>query len=114
MGPVHQGGYYRFKYDISGLLKNGDNLLDVVVSKKSGNASVTLAERRADFWQFGGIFHPVYLEVVPPSYIDHIALVAKADGSLTVNVFAPEIKSETKITAEVQTLILYPQSLFVL
>jgi Glycosyl hydrolases family 2, TIM barrel domain/Glycosyl hydrolases family 2, sugar binding domain/Glycosyl hydrolases family 2/Beta galactosidase small chain len=103
-GPIHQGGYYRFKYDITSLVKAGDNLLEVTVSKKSSNASINLAERRADFWQFGGIFRPVYLEVVPQNYIDHIALDAKADGSLTVNVFAPEAKSENKITAEVQTL----------
>jgi hypothetical protein len=103
-GPIHQGGYYRFKYDITSLVKTGDNLLEVAVSKKSANASINLAERRADFWQFGGIFRPVYLEVVPQNYIDHIALDAKADGSLTVNVFAPEAKSENKIAAEVQTL----------
>jgi len=103
-GPVHQGGYYRFKYDITSLVKTGDNLLEVTVSKKSANASINLAERRADFWQFGGIFRPVYLEVVPQNYIDHIALDAKADGSLTVDVFAPESKIENNISAEVQTL----------
>ncbi len=71
-GPMHQGGYYRFKYDISNLLKTGDNLLDVAVSKKSANASINLAERRADFWQFGGIYRPVYLEIVPGNgIIDH-------------------------------------------
>jgi hypothetical protein len=103
-GPVHQGGYYRFKYDITGLIKTGDNLLEVEVSKKSENASINLAERRADFWQFGGIFRPVYLEVVPQNYIDHVALDGKADGSLTVNVFAPESKTGDKIIAEVQSL----------
>lgn len=103
-GPVHQGGYYRFKYDISRLLRTGSNLLEVVASKKSGNASINLAERRADFWQFGGIFRPVYLEVIPLNYIDHIALDARADGSLTVNIFAPEIKNGDKLSAEVQTL----------
>jgi len=51
-GPIHQGGYYRFKYDITSLVKTGDNLLEVTVSKKSENASINLAERRADFWQF--------------------------------------------------------------
>jgi hypothetical protein len=103
-GPIHQGGYYRFKYDITSLVKTGDNLLEVAVSKKSANASINLAERRADFWQFGGIFRPVYLELVPQNYIDHIALDAKADGSLTVDVFAPKYKNENNITAEVQTL----------
>ena len=39
-GPIHQGGYYRFKYDITSLVKTGDNLwLEVTpVTKKSANA----------------------------------------------------------------------------
>jgi beta-galactosidase/beta-glucuronidase len=92
-GPIHQGGYYRFKYDITNLLKTGDNLLEVAVSKKSANASINLAERRADFWQFGGIYRPVYLEIVPDNYIDHLATDAKADGSMKVDVYAPNIKT---------------------
>jgi hypothetical protein len=103
-GPVHQGGYYRFKYDITDLIKTGDNLLEVTVSKRSANASINLAERRADFWQFGGIYRPVYLEIVPQNYIDHIAIDAKANGTLMVNVFAPLAKPNDMVIAEVQTL----------
>src|ERR1700685_1519765 len=103
-GPVHQGGYYRFKYDISDLLRTGDNLLEVAVSKKSANASINLAERRADFWQFGGIYRPVYLEIVPANYIDHIAIDAKADGRMKVDVYAPNIKNGNWITAQLKTL----------
>src|SRR5580704_16856860 len=103
-GPIHQGGYYRFKYDITDLLKTGDNLLEVGVSKKSENASINLAERRADFWQFGGIYRPVYLEIVPANYIDHIAIDAKADGSIRVDVYAPNIKNGNRITAQLQSL----------
>jgi len=103
-GPVHQGGYYRFKYNISDLLKTGDNLLEVAVSKKSANASINLAERRADFWQFGGIYRPVYLEIVPTNYIDHIAVDAKMDGSIRVDVYAPTVKHDNSITAELETL----------
>src|ERR1700722_17971907 len=103
-GPIHQGGYYRFKYDITGLLKTGDNGLEVTVSKKSANASINLAERRADFWQFGGIYRPVYLEIVPVNYIDHIAVDARMDGSIRVDVYAPNVKPDNAITAELQTL----------
>jgi len=103
-GPIHQGGYYRFNYDITNLLKTGDNLLEVAVSKKSANASINLAERRADFWQFGGIYRPVYLEVVPANYIDHMAIDAKADGSMKVDVYAPNIENGNLITAQLQTL----------
>jgi len=103
-GPIHQGGYYRFKYDITNLLKPGENLLEVAVNKKSANASINLAERRADFWQFGGIYRPVYLEITPANYIDHLAIDAKADGSIKVNVYAPNIKNGNWITTQLQTL----------
>ncbi len=105
-GPVHQGGFYRFKYDITGLLKPAgtDNLLEVKVSKHSANESVNQAERKADFWLFGGIFRPVYLEIVPPAYIDRIALDARANGSLRVDVFPVNAKASQQLQVEVQEL----------
>ncbi|RIH64902.1 beta-galactosidase [Mariniphaga sediminis] len=81
-GEIHQGAFYRFKYDISKLLKYGKiNLLEVDVAKHSSNESVNQAERQADFWIFGGIFRPVFLEVLPGSHIKRAAIDAKADGS---------------------------------
>ena len=104
-GPVHQGGFYRFKYDITKLLHFGaDNLLEVSVSKRSGNESVNQAERKADFWLFGGIFRPVYLETVPKSYIDRIALNARADGSLTIDAVPVNVEGNNTIIAQVQKL----------
>ena len=86
-GPVHQGAYYAFRYDISKLLKYGsDNLLEVEVAKHSANESVNDAERRGDFWLFGGIFRPVYLEVLPQQYISELAIDAKANGDLKAQV----------------------------
>src|ERR1700712_1104642 len=53
-GAMHQGSFYRFKYDITKLLKYGEtNLLEATVDKHSANASVNGAERKADFWIFG-------------------------------------------------------------
>jgi len=82
-GEIHQGSFYVFKYDISKLIKFGDdNLLEVKVSKHSANESVNNAERKADFWIFGGIFRPVYLESLPQTHIGRIQIDARADGSL--------------------------------
>ncbi|MFV0541746.1 MAG: glycoside hydrolase family 2 TIM barrel-domain containing protein [Aestuariibaculum sp.] len=84
----HQGAFYRFKYEITDLLKFGkENVLDVTVSKESKNASVNLAERRADYWNFGGIFRPVFLEALPAAHIDYVALKAEANGAFEANVF---------------------------
>jgi beta-galactosidase/beta-glucuronidase len=81
-GEIHQGSFYVFKYDISKLINfEGDNLLEVTVAKHSANKSVNAAEREADYWIFGGIFRPVYLEALPQTNIHRVSIDAKADGS---------------------------------
>ncbi len=86
-GPIHQGAFYAFKYDITPLLKFGKtNLLEATVAKHSGNLSVNEAERKADFWIFGGIFRPVFLEALPKQNIEHIRIDAKANGNFTADV----------------------------
>lgn len=97
-GDEHQGAFYRFKYDITGLLKFGKkNVLEVNVSKESKNASVNLAERRADYWNFGGIFRPVFLEALPANHIDYTSLKAEADGAFEANVFLGHAASNASV-----------------
>jgi beta-galactosidase/beta-glucuronidase len=82
-GATHQGGFYRFEYDITALVRfDAANLLEVQVDKESANASVNHAERRGDYWTFGGIYRPVWLEARPLRHIDWVAVDARADGSL--------------------------------
>ena len=84
VGPVHQGSFYRFKYDVTSLVKFGaTNKLEVTVAKHSANESVNRAERLADYWVFGGIFRPVYLEALPQQFIERVAIDARADGSFS-------------------------------
>ena len=103
-GPVHQGSFYRFKYDISGLIKfNDKNLLEVTVDKTSANSSVNDAERRnSDFWLFGGIFRPVYLEIMPETFIDRVAINAKADGTFSMDVYSQHLKDDETVEAQIQ------------
>ena len=78
-GDVHQGGFYRFEYNISDLLRYGAaNKLEVTVRKESDNASVNNAERHADWWNFGGIYRPVYLSCTAQEHIEHYAIDARA------------------------------------
>jgi hypothetical protein len=87
-GEIHQGAFYAFKYDITKLLKYGENnLLEVTVAKHSANQSVNEAERKADFWIFGGIFRPVWLEILPETYIQEYSINAKANGSLEASIY---------------------------
>lgn len=82
-GDKHQGGFYRFSYDITDKAWVGkENELEVRVSKHSENHSVNTAERMADWWTFGGIYRPVYLKALPKTAINHVALDTRADGTL--------------------------------
>jgi hypothetical protein len=101
----HQGSFYRFKFDISSLLKyNKTNLLEVHVKKWSDNSSVNLAERKADYWIFGGIFRPVWLEALPAAHIERIAIDAKSDGSFAMDVFLEDIQKTKTVEAQITTI----------
>jgi len=101
-GETHQGGFYRFHYDITPLVKFGEaNLLEVTVAKMSSNRSVNNAERAADYWVFGGIFRPVWLEARPPASIERSAIDARADGRLSVDVFLDGAVTDALVEARV-------------
>lgn len=104
-GPIHQGAFYQFKYDISDLVRlKGENLLEVNVCKESANESVNRAERIADYWIFGGIYRPVYLEAKPEVHIDRVAIDAKANGSFYMDVFVQNALKNISAEAQIQTL----------
>ncbi|WP_168205100.1 glycoside hydrolase family 2 TIM barrel-domain containing protein [Bythopirellula goksoeyrii] len=110
VGPTHQGGFYRFQYDVSDFLKFGEkNLLEVDVAKHSANESVNKAERTADFWVFGGIYRPVYLKIVPNQFIERVAIDAQANGEFSAEVFSSTNTSKNigpkfSIEAQVKTI----------
>ncbi|MFG1807348.1 sugar-binding domain-containing protein [Streptomyces sp. NPDC049040] len=50
-GPTHQGAFYRFRYDVTSLVRLGQsNLLEATVTKDSSEDSVNQAEREGDYW----------------------------------------------------------------
>lgn len=114
-GPIHQGAFYVFRYDISAFLMYGkENLLEVTVAKHSANESVNAAERRGDFWVFGGIFRPVWLEVLPSVFIKSLKFHAGADGNMmgifTINKLADSkavvqiLDNQGKVVDTIQTI----------
>ncbi len=101
VGPAHQGGFTEFSYDITPLIKPGKmQTLEVVVSKESENKSVNSAERRADWWLFGGIYRPVYIEALPKCHISGLSIDARADGHLFAKVYAKGADTKTPIKIE--------------
>jgi hypothetical protein len=104
-GPIHQGAFYVFSYDISDKLMYGkSNLLEVTVSKLSADETVNEAEQHGDYWNFGGIFRPVYLEALPKEHIKRMAVIAKTDGSFAVDVYPAGLSGNRILTAEITDL----------
>ena len=102
-GPVHQGGFYRFGFDVTKLVRvGGDNIVEVDVSEASANPDTNRAERFSDYWVFGGIFRPVWLEATPAQAIDHAAIDGRADGSLSVDVTLAAPRDVDRVEGQVR------------
>ena len=86
---TYQGGFTRHTIDVSDRVFFGKkkNRLEVEVLKESSNAQVNLAERRADYWNFGGIWRPVFVVSKPAQNIHRVAIDAKHDGHFIADVF---------------------------
>ncbi len=99
----HQGGFYEFSYDVTTNVVIGasTNVLNATVSEWSANTSVNQAEREADYWNFSGIFRPVYLEAMPPENIQRLAVDAQASGLINVNAFLSGITNSCEVVASV-------------
>ncbi|ANZ40931.1 glycoside hydrolase [Lentzea guizhouensis] len=104
-GPVHQGGFYRFRYDVTSLLWLGqENLLEVTVSRESANNSVNDAERRGDYWNFSGIYRPVSLQAFPASRIDRVAIDAKHTGAFRMEVHLAGVSATGRVAGQLRRL----------
>ena len=87
---LYQGGFTRHTIDVSDRVFFGEkkkNRLEVEVSKESSNPQVNLAERRADYWNFGGIWRPVFIVSKPVQNISRVAIDARMDGRFMADVF---------------------------
>ena len=104
VGPKHQGAFYEFRYDVTALLRFGSHQqLEVLVSKESSDESVNGAERHSDFWIFGGIYRPVYLEAHPPASIERVAIDARHDGAFRIDVHLHHLAGPGVVTARIET-----------
>ena len=87
---TYQGGFTRHTIDVSDRVFFGPkkkNRLEVEVLKESSNPQVNLAERRADYWNFGGIWRPVFAISKPAQNISRVAIDAKGDGRFMADVY---------------------------
>ena len=75
----HIGGFTPFNYDISDLLKEGENTIIVKVDNKRHAEDVPT--QIFDWWNYGGITRDVKLVKVPKTYVEDYSLqLQKADA----------------------------------
>ena len=68
----HVGGFTPFNFDVTGLLREGENFVTVKVDNKRSRENVpTLI---FDWWNYGGITRDVLLVSVPDTYIENYSL----------------------------------------
>lgn len=104
-GTAHQGGFTAFSYDVTSMLDYGKkNQMEVFVEKQSKDKTVNAAERRADWWLFGGIYRPVYLRALPKTHISHVAIDARADGTLSLRLKAEGLEKGCSLQTTVEGL----------
>lgn len=102
----HQGGFYRFAFDVSDRIYFGNkkNTLEVEVSKESANDQVNMAERRADYWNFGGIIRPVFVVAKPPLNIHRVAINAGMDGRFRADCYLNRAVEGAKVRTTIKDL----------
>lgn len=100
---LHQGGFCRFTFDVSDRIYFGNkkNRLEVEVSKESANGKVNMAERRADYWNFGGIWRPVFIVAKPVQNIDRVAVNADMNGRFRADVFLSRTVSGGSVCVDI-------------
>lgn len=77
----HQGGFTPFNFDVTEVLKDGDNFVIVKVDNKREQDNVPTVN--FDWWNYGGITREVLLAEVPDTYIeDYYIQLAKSNAGL--------------------------------
>ena len=100
---TYQGGFTRHTIDVSDRVFFGQkkNHLEVEVLKESTNPQVNLAERRADYWNFGGIWRPVFIISKPAKNIQRVAIDAKGDGHFMADVFLNRAVPNSSVSVDI-------------
>ncbi|MGA2503190.1 MAG: glycoside hydrolase family 2 TIM barrel-domain containing protein [Anaerolineales bacterium] len=87
---MHEGGFTSFSIPITHALRSGSvNLLAIRVNSKLDDT--TLPPSGVDWFNYGGIYRPVYIQTTRAAFIDDYTIKTRIDG--TVNLSARIINS---------------------
>lgn len=112
----HTGGFTPFNYDVTKLLKDGENTVIVKVDNKRHKEDVPT--QSFDWWNYGGITRDVLLVEVEPTYIENYSLqldkepkgkkrtisfslrLNRKEAGREVMLSIPELKLKQKLTTD--------------
>ena len=94
----HIGGYTPFSIDITSVIKDGDNSIDVEVTDPSDSSFHTRAKqalKHGGIWYTpqSGIWQSVWIESVPTTYLKDVTIVPDIDAG-TVNICSKVVGKE--------------------
>ena len=114
----HVGGFTPFNYDVTEMLRDGENIVIVKVDNKRHAEDVPT--QIFDWWNYGGITRDVLLVSVEPTYLENYKLyldkkpslkknvseivfsakLNKAEAGKTIALRIPELKIEQKLATD--------------
>ena len=100
----HIGGFTPFNFDVTDMLKNGENIVIVKVDNK--RKAEAIPTQIFDWWNYGGITRDVLVVKVPETYIENYKLeLQKADVNakqreitMTAHLNKPEVGQTLTLT----------------
>ncbi len=100
---VHKGGFTPFQFDVTGLLKNGENSLVLKVDNTRRQDEIPTIN--TDWWNYGGITRDVFLAELPQNYIkDYKVQLAKGSATQIDGYVQMANDAVAKVTVEIPEL----------
>lgn len=101
----HEGGYSRFRVDVTDALEEEDNLLAVCVDNSERS---NVYPQTADFTFYGGLYRDVNLIVAPRTHFeldywgaDGLTVSAKTDGSVSLRAYVANAEEGDSVQFEI-------------
>lgn len=89
---THEGGFTCFSFDVTRVLRPGEvNLLAVKVNGE--HDEWTLPPAGVDWFNYSGIFRPVYVETTRAAFVADYTIRARMDGRVAVAAISPRSRS---------------------
>jgi beta-glucuronidase len=110
---MHKGGFNSFQFDVTNMLKKGEN--SIVVKVDNTRHQDEIPTINTDWWNYGGITRDVFLAELPDTYItDYKVQLAKNDATRVegfvqlsnkdkaqqVTIEIPELKFKTSVQTD--------------